>query len=212
MSNYDKDVATLQELQEEANFAAANLAGLREAFAAFPAISPHEANVKILEAFCAPGPVSLSQVSWGLQPGNSNLINELSIRTEEEARLAFAKQIARYSRAEERDFIVKTLLENLKVGRAYEDTVIARTPKLTTNALQSKAAEAKRRAEMRKKSPEELRKIVRTGYQLPAVNLPLLPAEYTRQVLQFKVPSNELKRLIRVHGATAITARLSGRE
>jgi hypothetical protein len=115
---------------------------------------------------------------WGLQPGNSTLINELSIRTEAEARLAFAKQNAEYARAEDREFIVNTLLENFKVGRAYEDSAIAQAPKFTTKALQSKADEAKRRAELSKKSVSELREIVRTGHK--AAGIDTIPTELTR--------------------------------
>jgi hypothetical protein len=224
MSTFQEEQAALAAQNEETSRKAANNAALRAILHAYPQISPNEANYQLIEEYTQ-GVVSLEAIDFAFQ-NNSPLVESLSLRSDAQARRDFIEVIVSRSGgdASSKAFLRKSLNARFAVGEQYKDTDLAKQPLHTTGTLQTKADEATRRAELSKLSRGELRTIIKEGTGPENQNYvfvdgsyhAILPPDVTRERLQ-KVgrsggeTTGWLRKLIKVHGASQINARLAGR-
>ena len=191
-------------------------------FKTWPAVEPNMANESILRSFFAQQ--GLDPLGWVDQfkqelENNSPLLKSLVIVDEKAVRQRFIDQIvannggtpemkAQLRRDLSAKFYLPSDALNSGIGQAIHGTDV-----IPTSQLQARAERVATRAELKQKSPEELKQILRDSRV--KYTAPTLPEKYTAEYI--KANPQEIKNLVRIAGGgsigyAAVNARLQGRD
>jgi hypothetical protein len=151
--------------------------------------------------------VTLPGIQFAFE-NDSELVRSLALRDENTEREQLIDRIVAMSKGDTQTkaHLRADLTKRVAVKIIGEPVVRDLHP---TQQLRTKAAELETRHDLSKMSPDELRALVKSGYQ-QRPSLPLLPSEFTAEVLK-KARAQEIRRLVRHYGHQAINARPQGR-
>jgi hypothetical protein len=167
-------------------------------------------NEQILRDYVTSGGVQVTLQT--LEESLQHIADKLTISTEADARHHFIETIVQntYKDKKSQDILRKELSSKLKVKAEYQNTqaaaAIQSVNAYQTGNLAARAEQLKARAELKGKSAEELRAIIKPG----APARPELPANYTKDVL-VKMDKTAFRKLAQFYGFDLLTARLNGR-
>ncbi len=195
MTTFTDDQERLAEQLARNQFEAENMHGVREVLRAYPQIRPNEANYNLITQYCAPFPANVEMIQSAFE-NNSNLIRELALYENVQSyREDLIERIVSYAKPDQRDFIRKNLSIQLDLK------FLGTKPLHSNQTLERKLENAQLRADLEKKSPSELKAIVKA--QHPRYTLPPVPATLTYDAFR-RMSSQQQRHAVNFYGPDAL--------